>query len=180
MPVWGYYSLAVLLFAVNFTGFVANFLTLPGNWVIVAATTLFCCFAHSSQHSVSFAVIGLLLLLAILGEIMEFLAGCVGAAKYGASRRAIALSVVGSLVGSIAGAVLGIPIPLIGSAIAALLGGAMGAAIGATIGEDWVGRDAEGSIQVGAAAFTGRILGTVGKVAVGGIMLVIATVDSLW
>ena len=128
----------------------------------------------------SWPVVALLLGLAIVGEIIEFAAGTAGAAKQGASRRAMALSIVGTLVGSIGGAMIGLPVPVLGSAFAALLGGALGAGVGAAIGENWKGRDAEGSIQVGAAAFAGRILGTAGKLVVGGIMLVIATIDSFW
>ena len=180
MSIWAYYSLALLLFLCNTAGFVLNFASLPGNWLILGGTAIFCFFAHSTQHSVSWFVVGLLLLLAILGEILEFAAGTAGAAKQGASRRAMVLSVVGSMVGSVVGAILGVPIPLIGSAVAAILGGALGAAAGAAIGEDWKGRDWEGSVQVGAAAFAGRILGTIGKLAVGGIMLVVATIDSFW
>lgn len=180
MSVWVYYSATVLLLIVNLTGFIMNWAALPGNWLIVGVTAVFCWFAHTPQHSVSWFVVGLLLLLAIVGEILEFVAGTAGAAKKGASRRAMALSVVGSIIGSIAGAFIGIPIPLIGSAIAALIGGAVGAAVGAGVGEDWSGRDLEGSIEVGAAAFWGRILGTAGKLIVGAIMLVVATVDSFW
>ena len=180
MSLWLYYTLALLLFVGNLAGFLTNFASLPGNWLIVGGSALFCFFARTSQHSLSWYVVGLLLLLAIAGEIIEFAAGTAGAAKHGASRRAMALSVVGSMVGSVLGAIVGMPIPVLGSAIAALFGGALGAAIGATVGEDWKGRDIEGSIQVGAAAFVGRILGTAGKLIVGGIMLVVATVDSIW
>ena len=180
MSIWAYYSFALLLFVCNAAGFVLNFASLPGNWLIVIATGLFCFFAQSAQHTVSLFVVGLLLFLAIFGEILEFAAGTAGAAKQGASRRAMVLSVVGSMVGSIVGALMGIPIPIVGSAVAAILGGAVGAAAGAAIGEDWKGRDWEGSVEVGAAAFAGRILGTIGKLAVGGIMLVLATIDSFW
>lgn len=180
MSVWAYYSVVVLLLLSNLSGFIMNWAALPGNWLIVVGTALFCWFVRSGQHSVSWYVVALLLLLAIVGEVLEFVAGTAGAAKQGASRRAMALSVIGSIVGSVAGAFIGIPIPLIGSAIAALVGGALGAAAGAAVGEDWKGRDFQGSMEVGAAAFWGRILGTAGKLVVGAIMFVIATVDSVW
>lgn len=180
MSYWIYYSVVALLMVSNLSGFLMNLVALPGNWLIFGGTALFCWLAHSDQHSVSWYVVGLLLLLAIGGELLEFLAGSAGAARSGASRRAMALSIVGSIIGSLAGAFIGIPIPIVGSAVAALIGGAVGAATGAAIGEDWKGRDLEGTIQVSAAAFWGRMLGTVGKVIVGGIMLVIATFDSIW
>ena len=180
MSIWVYYSAVAILFLSNLSGFFINWAALPGNWLIVGGSALFCWLVRTPEHHVSWHVVVVLLLLALLGEGLELIAGTAGAAKQGASRRAMALSVVGSIIGSIAGAIIGVPVPIVGSAIAALVGGALGAAVGAAIGEDWRGRDLEGSIQVGAAAFWGRILGTAGKLIVGAIMLVIATLDSIW
>ena len=124
MSVWLYYSAVLLLLVSNVVGFAMNLAALPGNWWIVAGTALFCWFSRNNEHYVSWYVFGILVGLAIIGELLEFAAGTAGAAKSGASRRAMALSVVGGIVGSIVGAVIGVPIPVIGSAIAAMLGGA--------------------------------------------------------
>lgn len=180
MSVWLYYSSVILLLLSNLTGFLLNIAALPGNWLIVVSTALFCWLNRSGPHTVSWYVVAVLILMAIAGEVIEFAAGTATAARSGASRRAMALSVIASIAGSILGAIVGVPIPLIGSAIGAVAGGALGAALGAVAGEKWKGRDVEGSIEVGTAAFVGRVLGTVGKVIVGGIMLVVATIDSLW
>lgn len=180
MSIWLYYSLAALLFICNLTGFLLNLIAMPGTWLIVVGTGLFCWQVQTDTHHVSWYVVGLLLILAIVAEVIELVVGSATAARSGASRRAMALSVVGSLVGSLVGAWVGIPIPILGSAVAALIGGALGAAFGAAVGEDWKGRNLEGSIQVGAAAFWGRVLGTAGKVVIGAIMLVIATIDTIW
>ena len=180
MSVWLYYCCAALLMVNNLIGFALNVAALPGNWLLVAGTAAFALLARTSNHSVSWLVVGVLLVLAVLGELFEFFAGTAGAARSGASRRAMALSVVGSIVGSITGAALGMPIPIVGSAVAAVIGGAIGAAGGAAIGEDWKGRELEGTIQVGAATFWGRLIGTVGKIIVGAIMLVIAAIDVFW
>jgi hypothetical protein len=181
MTVWlMYYSLASLLLICNACGFLLNLVALPGNWIIVFGSAIFAWLVKAPDGGgISWPIVGVLLVLAILGEVAEFMAGMVGAAKYGASRRAMVLSVVGSIVGSIMGAACGMPVPIIGPAIAALLGGAIGAAAGAALGEDWKGRKLDDSLQVGAAAFWGRILGTTGKVIIGATMVVIATVDSL-
>ena len=180
MSDWLYYLLVVVLFLSNLVGFALNFASLPGNLLIIGGTALFCWFAHTPNHHVSWYTVGFLCLFAVLAEAIEFLASTAGAAKHQASRRALALSVLGSIVGSIVGAIVGVPVPFIGSAIGALLGGAIGAAAGAAIGEDWKSRDLDKSIRVGAAAFWGRIFGTAGKLAIGGVMLVVATIDSLW
>ena len=82
------------------------------------------------------------------------------------------------ILGSLGGAIIGLPVPIIGSAVAAIFGGAMGAFAGAILGEQWKGRSWEKRMEVGRAAFFGRIFGTVGKLAIGAIMVVIATVDS--
>ena len=180
MSEWSYYLLAVLLLVVNTSGFAINFVALPGNLLIIAATAIFWGFVGTADLGVRGYTVGFLCALAVLGEGLEFVAGTVGAAKHRASRRALALSVVGSLVGSIAGATIGAPIPIVGSAIAALVGGAVGAAVGAVIGEDWKGRGVDTSLRVGAAAFWGRLMGTAAKILVGAVMLVVATVDSFW
>jgi len=178
-PWWIYYLLALLLFVANSFSFLLNLAALPGNWLILVGSGLFAWLVKMDGHGISWTIVGVLLLMAILGELVEFFAATAGVAKYGASRRAMALSVVGSIVGSIMGAICGVPIPIIGSAVAAMLGGAIGAFAGAALGEDWKGREFDDSLQVGVAAFWGRILGTTGKVVLGAIMVVVATVDSL-
>jgi hypothetical protein len=89
----------------------------------------------------------------------------------------MALAIVGTVVGSIAGAVLGVPIPVIGSVIGALGGGALGAFAGAYLGETWVGKTPDESFAVGQGAFIGRLLGTIGKLAIGAVMVVVVAVD---
>ena len=90
------------------------------------------------------------------------------------------LSLLGAAVGSIGGAVAGLPIPVIGSAVAAVMGGAIGAFGGAILGELWKGRATHQQLEVGRAAFLGRLFGTMGKLVVGAIMIVIAVVDAIW
>jgi hypothetical protein len=118
--------------------------------------------------------------LAILGEVIEFAAGAAGAAKSGGSRRGMVLAVAGAMAGSIVGALLGtaIPVPLIGNLIGAVLGGAIGAFGGAYTGEYWKGKSESERIAVGRAAMIGRVLGTVGKLGIGAIMVVITAFDA--
>lgn len=180
MSVWFYYTLATLLFLSNLVGFAINFAALPGNLLILGGTALFCWQVQTTELEISWITVIFLGVLLLVGEAIEFFAGTAGAAKHKASRRALVLSVIGSIAGSICGAMVGVPLPVVGSAVGAFLGGALGAAGGAAIGEDWKGRRLDASLRVGAAAFWGRILGTAGKLAIGAVMLVIATVDSIW
>ena len=62
----------------------------------------------------------------------------------------------------------------------ALVGGAAGAFFGAYLGEAWKGRPHDERIAAGRGAFTGRIWGTVGKLAVGAVMLAIVAWDAFF
>jgi len=90
------------------------------------------------------------------------------------------LSVIGAMAGSVAGAILGtmIPVPVIGNLIGAVLGGAAGAFGGAYAGEYWKGKSERERLAVGKAAMIGRVLGTVGKLGIGAIMVVITVIDA--
>ena len=66
---------------------------------------------------------------------------------------------------------------LVGSLIGALGGGALGAFAGAYLGEVWVGKTPNESFAVGQGAFVGRLLGTIGKLAIGAVMVVVVAVD---
>ncbi len=181
-----YYLWATLLLLVNLTAWASTLLTLPGNWVILAATAVFAFFYPADSfpaddgHGLTWALVAVIAGLAVLGEVIEFAAGAAGAAKQGASRRAVLLALVGTVFGSLLGAVFGsfIPIPLIGTMIGAIGGGAGGAFVGAYLGEWWMGKTSEERLTVSTAAMVGRLLGTFGKLAIGAVMLVIVTVDS--
>ena len=83
------------------------------------------------------------------------------------------LAIVGTVVGSILGAIVGVPIPIVGPIIAAVGGGALGAFVGAYAGETWKGKTSAESIAVGKAALIGRLLGTMGKLIIGAMMVVV-------
>ena len=82
--------------------------------------------------------------------------------------------------GSIVGFGIGTPIPIIGSLVMAVLGGAAGAFVGAYVGEVWKGRAEPERMAAGRGAFFGRIWGTVGKLAVGAVMLAIVAWDAFF
>ncbi len=180
MNAWLYYALAIGLVTAGFVCWLTNLFSLPGNWALLGITALFAWLVpQDTLRGVTWYTVWALLALAIAGEIIEFVAGAAGAAKRGASRRSIWLSLFGALVGSIGGAIIGLPIAVVGSPIAALLGGAAGAFIGAYSGEAWAARPHDHSVEVAKGAFVGRIWGTVGKFAVGAVMLGILAVDAL-
>lgn len=181
MNPWLYYPLALALIAGCGICWLSNLLSLPGNWVLLGLVGLFAWLVPpEGSRGITGTTVAILLALAVVGEIVEFATGAVGAAKQGASRRSVWLSLVGALVGSIGGAMVGAPIPVVGSMAAALLGGSVGAFGGAYWGEVTSERTHAKGVAVGKAAFIGRLWGTVGKFAVGAVMLGVATVDVLF
>jgi uncharacterized protein len=158
----------------------ATVLGLPGNWAMVAiAVTMHWAISPASfLHFQVWAVV-VLVVIASVGEVIEFAAGAAGVGKMGGARRSAALAVVGSLVGAIVGLFVGSPIPIVGNVIASLILGGVGAWSGAVLGERWAGKTWDGSIQIGAAAFWGRLFGTLGK-SLCGVAMVVFTLFHTW
>lgn len=153
-----------------------NFLSLPGNWLAVAMIGIYFWLGPAEGRvALSWPVALTAFLLALAGELFEFVAAALGAKRAGASRRSTLFAVLGSLVGAIVGAIVGLPIPLVGSVVAALLFGAGGALGGAMYGEWTDGKSWQESWTVGHAAFWGRLLGTLGKVASGAAIVALVT-----
>ncbi len=175
------YVWIVLLTLANAIAWLANLLSLPGNWVIVACCGLYAWWLpEQAGGNIGWVGLSVLIGLAILGEIVEFVAGAAAAGKRGASRRGMALAVVGTAVGSLAGAFISLPVPVVGPILGALFGGAGGAFAGAWLGELWKGKTAAEGAHIGTGAMIGRLLGTSGKLLIGAIMVVIATLDAIW
>jgi len=175
-----YYILATLAVLVAIGFWLANLLSLPGNWGIpllaIALAWSFPLDDSAQGPGIGWDTVAVLVGLAVLGELMEFAAGATGAAKQGASRRAILLSLVGSCALSLLGALLvAMLIPVVGALIGALVGGGAGAWGGAYLGEMWKGRSQPERLAAGKGALVGRVLGTFSKLLVGVIMVAVFT-----
>lgn len=169
-----YWTAAALLLITNSCCLLANLLMLPGNWMMVAFLALFVS-VTSAPHAPGWSAVFACAAMAAGGEVLEMITGSAQASRYGASRRAMLLSLLISIVGSVAGAVL-VPVPIVGSAVGAVLGAALGAFAGAWLGETWKGSDAEKKTAVGMAAMTGRMIGMLAKLSVGIAIFVFQTV----
>lgn len=165
-----------LLFVVTLGAcWLAQLVGLPGNWGIVSVAALYAWLLPGERlTAVGWTAVVILLVLAVLGEIVEFAAGALGVSTAGGSRRGAALAILGSLVGGIVGLFVGLPIPVVGSLVSAVLFGGLGALAGATLGETWKGHDFDKSLEIGKAAFVGRLLGTVAKMIICTLMVVVA------
>jgi hypothetical protein len=156
---------ALLLILLLLACWFLTLLGMPGNWLMVAATAAYAYLVPArSPAALGWKTLVALLMLAALGEIVELLTGAVGAGRAGGSKRGAAMALVGSVLGAIFGMFLGLPVPLVGSVLAAVLFAALGAMVGAVLGETWSGRS---------LGTSWRIAGTVGKMILGTVMVVI-------
>ena len=170
---------AILLVVVLFVGWVFQLVGLPGNWLIVIAAAVYAwLLPPDASTAIGWPTVAILLVLAIAGEVVEFIAGALGVTRVGGSRRGAVLAIVGSMIGGILGMFVGVPIPIVGSLVGAVVFGGLGALVGAVVGETWQGRDLETSLKIGKGAFVGRLLGTAAKMIVCTIM-VIATIAAI-
>ena len=173
---------SLLLLVVLVCCWALNIVGLPGNWINLAAVAISAWLMPDAHRAdVGWIVVGILIFLAVLGEIVEFAAGSAGATTAGGSKRGAVLAMIGAMIGGVVGLIVGafIPVPIVGSIVVSLLLSALGSLLGAMAGEKWKGRDLEESFWVGHAAFWGRLLGTVGKIAVGAMMIIVATAGML-
>ena len=174
----GIYALLLLISCVLAAGL--NVVALPGNWFIVGLVAIYSLLVRGAGHwDIGWSGVLVIALLALLGELIESLAGMWGTQRAGGSRRAALGAFAGSIGGSLVGFVVGSPIPLVGSLVAATLFGAVGAMIGAIIGEWGRVRTFPGA-RIGLGAFLGRLGGTLGKLAVAGVMCAVTMILLFW
>jgi uncharacterized protein len=156
---WLYY---VLLIIFLLGGLVLVAFTLPGLWLMTAASAGYAALTH-------FKYVGLytlitLLALSLIAEIIDFCWGGVAAKQAGGGKP----SVIGGLVGGILGGIFLtlIPIPVIST----IVGICLGSFLGAALLEMLYGRQTYHSIQIGIGAAKGKFLGIVTKFIFGGVM----------
>lgn len=164
------YVWVICLIVLNGAWWMLNFFALPGNWLVVISTCLFAWWKWE-DGVFGIGVLGFIVLLAVLGEVIEFFAGMGGAKKAGASR----LGALGALGGAIFGALVGtffIPIPLLGTLVGACIG-AGGGAWGVELSR---GRQMDHAVKTGVGAGVGVLMGTGSKIVLGGIICLIVAI----
>lgn len=138
-------------------------LGVPGTWILIALAVGIDLvdgwwLPEPERPTFSITILVVAVGLALLGELVEFLASAFGAQRGGASRRGILGALVGSLVGAVLGTVV-IPVPVVGT----LAGAVLGSFGGALLGEVSAGSSVERSMRPATGAAIGRVLGTIGK-----------------
>ena len=151
----------LLLVIAGLAGLVLIPFGLPGLWVIVLGVVGYGWLTDFQTMSATF--MGLIIALAVLGEVFESWVGFRFAQRYGGSSRAG----WGALVGGLIGAIVGVPIPVIGSVI----GGFVGAFLGAAVFEYTRARRTEGAVKAGWGAVLGRAAAAGVKIALGVAMV---------
>lgn len=162
--------LAVVALAVAcLAGLILIPLGLPGLWVMVGGVLLYGWL--TSFRSVGIATIGIVLLLAFAGEVIESWLGFRFAKRYGGSSR----SGWGALIGGIAGAIIGVPLPVIGSVVGAFAG----SFAGAVLFELSASRRMDIAVRAGWGSVLGRAAAAALKVALGIVIAVLGVVAVL-
>jgi uncharacterized protein len=143
--------LALTLVAVGMAGMILP--VLPGPSLIFIGLVM-AAWAEGFAH-VGWITIGILAILAVLATAVDFLAGALGAKKFGASRSAM----IGAALGAATGIFFGPP------------GIIIGPFAGAVIGELTVKQDINAAGRAGFGAWLGLLLGMAAKVALGFTMV---------
>lgn len=164
------YLAATIVILMSLVGVVLTVLTLPGAWAALLAAIA--CKLWQPEL-MEWSTIGAAAGVALLAEIIEFLASAAGASKAGGSKR----GALGAVIGSLLGAILGAPFLLF---VGAIIGAVIGAGLGAIIAErGLVGRTWTDSVKIGKGAAVGRFWATIVKVALAGVVAVMLTVAVL-
>ena len=141
----------ILYFLACLMGVLLLVIGLPGLWVIVGATLIYCL----STDQIPGTWVALYTALAIGAEIVEFGVGAYGAKKYGGTK----WGMLGAVAGSILGAILLSVIPVVGTIVGAFLG----AFLGAFALEYASDGDLRRARETGKGAFFGKIAAVVVK-----------------
>src|SRR5665213_472927 len=162
---WLLYAVMILFLL---TGVVITFITLPGLWLMLITAVVYAILTHF--HFIAAKTLITLLVLALLGEIVEVGYSGRGAKRAGAGRRGLWGAIIGGVLGGFG---LSFILPF-GFPISTILGICIGTFAGATLGELSAGQTLGRSALIGLSATTGRVMGTIVKGAIGGVMLILA------
>lgn len=164
------YVYAIMMCLMNAVWLGLVFFYLPGNWLIVITTGALAWWQRDAQP-ISFWTVGVMAFLALIGEVIEFMAGMGGAKKAGAGWLASIAAIAGALLGAIAGTFM-IPIPFAGT----LLGACLGAGLVTWSFERAGGKHRDDSMRSGVGAGVGVFIGTASKIAIGAVIWLIAAI----
>ena len=164
-------AVAAALLLVNAAGVVMVALQLPGTWLMLLATAAAAWWGWSPEPElrwIGWSTLASLGALALLGEVVEAVAGAMGSRKAGGTRRGALLAIAGGIVGAIGGT-FALPVPIVGT----LIGASVGAGAGSMLGDAWAGRDFASVWAAGKGAAIGKFAGSIGKLGIALAMFVL-------
>ncbi|MBA3272660.1 MAG: DUF456 family protein [Chthoniobacterales bacterium] len=150
--VWWF--VAVVVMAIGLIGTVLPIV--PGTTIILGAAIGHRLLA-GPEDGVGWWALGVLVLLTALSYAVDFLAGYVGAKRFGASRWGVAGAVVGGIVGIFTGFITLLVLPIVGAIIGELIAGKRLVAAG----------------KAGWGTLLGNLAGIIGKLAIALAMIVL-------
>jgi uncharacterized protein YqgC (DUF456 family) len=168
------YLWLVILLALNAFWLALVLFGLPGNWLMVLTTAVFAWWRWDERVFSGGTLIAIAVL-AVLGELIEFFAGTIGARRAGASWRASLAGILGALIGAIVGTGM-LPVPVVGTVVGACLGVALAVWLVETV----LGARPEQSLERAVGAGIGEFFGIVGKFAVGIVIWLTIAVAAFW
>ena len=151
--------LLLVLFCV--AGLVLIPLGMPGTFLIIIGAAVYN-LIHWSM-AVSLPILGVLLMLAVLAEVLEYILGMKLAEKRGTSRPAVYGAIIGGIVGTFAG----VPVPVIGSVIGLFVG----VFAGAFVFELVLKKELPAAFYSAMGAFYGRLGAIFVKLLIGALMI---------
>ncbi len=162
-------ALEIIFIAILGFSIVANFFSIPGNFVIFLNSLWYG--IATGFHKFSFSFLLTLFLVALAVELLEYFIIAFGARRYGASKLGVVVAILGGIGGSISGFFFS---PVIG----AIIGGFVGVIVGTLGIELFKGRTMRDSLYATFGAVIGRIggltvkaIGTVTMIAIIGTKL---------
>ena len=162
---------AAIVAIAGLAGVFLTVVTLPGAWITIAISLLVWWWQPSLFEWWTFLIV---VILAALGELLEFVASALGAAKAGASKH----GVIGATIGTLAGAILGIPFL---APVGPIIGGVAGAALGAFVGEfGFASRHWKEAGKASIGAAIGRVVATLGKTLFAGAVALALCIAVVW
>jgi uncharacterized protein YqgC (DUF456 family) len=159
----------LILVAVMLLGLVMIPFGLPGTWIIAAAALGYQLLVPGS---ISILTVIAVVVLALVGEFLEFSLSAKYTKKYGGSRRAS----WGAIIGGMIGAFVGVPVPLVGSVIGAFAG----AFAGAFVGEFSRAGKGGAATRVATGALIGRAVAAAMKIGIGVAMAAWVLFDAIF
>ncbi len=139
-------TLTVILIVTGLLGSVVPII--PGPILILIGSFVYAW--HTDFLNVTWVVLGILALLALISQALDYLASVIGAKKFGASRWGI--------IGSFAGGIIGIFFGIFGILI--------GPFLGAVLFEMLTGKGFNSSVKIGFGTLVGFLGGTIGRVVI--------------